>query len=228
MSDKWYNYQHMTFQTGQRIGSYRVLRHIGSGGMGEVYEVVHEQLQSRYAMKVFVAAGGNAALLRERFLAEARAMNRLRHPRIVRVYDLGIENDHPYLVMDLMVDSKGEPATMAAAKLKGGISEEKIYGWYLDLREALNTIHKAGIVHRDVKPVNVLLDADGRAMLSDFGVARYEGEIKCALDRKYVCYRPGRFGASCFRDGDLPCAGSLRRRERNTGERPLFAWRIGA
>ena len=181
MSDKWYNYQHMTFQTGQRIGSYRVLRHIGSGGVGEVYEVVHEQLQSRYAMKVFVAAGGNAALLRERFLAEARAMNRLRHPRIVRVYDLGIENDHPYLVMDLMVDSKGEPATIAAAKLKGGISEEKIYGWYLDLREALNAVHKAGIIHRDVKPVNVLLDADGRAMLSDFGVARYEGEIKCAL-----------------------------------------------
>ena len=149
--------------------------------MGEVYEVIHEQLQSHYAMKVFVAENGNVGLLRERFLAEARAMNRLKDPHIVRVYDLGVENGHPYLVMDLMVDSNGEPATLAAAKQKGGISEEKIYGWYLDLREALNTIHKAGIVHRDIKPVNVLLDADGRAMLSDFGVARYEGEIKCAL-----------------------------------------------
>ena len=98
----------MKFQLGCRVGSYCVLRYIGSGGMGEVYEVIHEQLQSHYAMKVFVAENGNVGLLRERFLAEARAMNRLKDPHIVRVYDLGVENGHPYLVMDLMVDSNGE------------------------------------------------------------------------------------------------------------------------
>ncbi len=171
----------MIVQIGQKIGPYRVVRPLGRGGMGEVYEVVHEQLQASYAMKIFVVESGNVALLRDRFLAEARVMNRLKDPHIVSVYDLGVENDRPYFVMDLMVDSNGEPATLAAATEKGGISERQIYEWYLDLRKALKTIHEAGIVHRDIKPVNVLLDSKGRALLSDFGVARYEGEFKRAL-----------------------------------------------
>ena len=150
--------------------------------MGEVYEVIHEQLQTSFALKLFVPGDGRStSLLRERFLAEARAMNRLHDPNVVRVYDLGIEDGRPYLVMDLMVDSNGDPATLAAAKAKGGLSEEKIYGWYLDLRKALDTIHGAGIVHRDIKLGNILLGADNRAMLSDFGVARYDGAIKQAL-----------------------------------------------
>lgn len=172
----------MLLKVSQKIGAYVVKRLLGQGGMGEVYEVVHEQLQTSFALKLFVPGDDRStSLLRERFLAEARAMNRLHDPNVVRVYDLGVEDSRPYLVMDLMVDSNGNPATLAAAKTKGGLSEETIYGWYLDLRKALDTIHGAGIVHRDIKLGNILLGEGNRAMLSDFGVARYDGAIKQAL-----------------------------------------------
>ena len=161
---------------GQQIAGYHVVRLLGRGGMAEVYEV--ERLGVRRAMKVFVNDGEQAELLKSRFLAEGRLLARLDHPRLVKVHDFGVDeaSGAPYLVMDLVLGADGEPQTLATLHARRQITEERLFGWYEDLADALRYIHAAGVVHRDVKPSNILIGADGHAILSDFGVSRFTDE----------------------------------------------------
>ena len=163
---------------GQQIDGYHVVRLLGRGGMAEVYEVRHDQLGVRRAMKVFMADGERAELLKSRFLAEGRLLARLDHPRLVKVHASGVDeaSGTPYLVMDLVLGADGEPQTLATLHTRRQITEERLFGWYEDLAEALRYIHAAGVVHRDVKPSNILIGADGHAVLSDFGVSRFTDE----------------------------------------------------
>lgn len=156
------------------IGGYRVVRLLGKGGMAEVYEVEHPTLGMRRAMKVFRAVGERAELLRARFLAEGRLLARLDHPRLVRVYDCNVDEATlaPYITMDLVVGSDGEPHTLSSLHKERAITEAQLLGWYGDLADALAYIHSAGVVHRDIKPSNILVDAGGHAVLADFGVSR--------------------------------------------------------
>ena len=158
----------------QRIGSYRICRRLGEGAMGTVFEAEHEVLGVRRALKLFRMDGRNAEFLRKRFLAEGKLLARLDHPRLVRVHDMAFDeaSGAPYFTMDLIVGPDGVPMTLADVQRTGGISEERLAGWYADLREALAAIHANGIVHRDIKPENVLVGQDGRAVLSDFGISR--------------------------------------------------------
>ena len=158
----------------ERIGGYRVVRLLGKGGMADVYEVVHDQLGAHRAMKVFTGDGERAELLRARFLAEGRLLARLEHPRLVKVYDCGMDEtaNVPYLTMDLVLGADGEPHTLAALHKARQITEEKLLVWYADLIDVLAYIHASGVVHRDVKPSNILIGADGHAVLADFGVSR--------------------------------------------------------
>ena len=156
------------------IGGYRVVRLLGKGGMAEVYEVEHPTLGIRRAMKVFRADGERAALLRSRFLAEGRLLARLDHPRLVKVYDCDVDavSGAPYITMDLVVGADGEPHTLSSLHKDRKTTEAQLLEWYKDLVDALSYIHSAGVVHRDVKPSNILVASDGHAVLADFGVSR--------------------------------------------------------
>ena len=156
------------------FGAYRVVRLLGRGGMGEVYEVEHPQLGVHYALKAFAREAAGDDPLRVRFLAEGRLLARLDHPRLVRVHDLAVDDatGRPYFVMDLVLGADGRPESLEDARRAGTVTEERASAWLADLRDALAYIHAAGVVHRDVKLENVLVDGEGHAVLSDFGVSR--------------------------------------------------------
>ena len=168
------------------IGPYRILRELGCGGMATVYEAEHTVLGVRRALKVFsVDEGRDAGNLRRRFLAEGRLLARFNHPRLVKAYDLGVEQEsgQPYLAMDLVLGTDSCPHTLADLQRTQETDEEKLAGWYEDIRSALVTIHAAGVVHRDLKPENILVDADGHAVLSDFGISRVtDADLRAELD----------------------------------------------
>ena len=164
----------MELKTGQLVGNYRVVRQLGQGGMGTVCEVEHVGLRKRMALKVFTVEGSRKEFLRKRFLAEGRILSRLDHPRLVGVFDLGIdaETDVPYFAMDLVLDSSGEPCTLERWRKDGKADEPGVAAVYADLREGLTYLHRSGVVHRDIKLENVLVDSAGHVVLSDFGVSR--------------------------------------------------------
>jgi serine/threonine protein kinase len=97
----------------------------------------------------------------------------LQHPRIVRVYDLVVDEDSDmaYFEMDLVLSPDGQPRTLAD-ELQDGVDEEKIVGWFRDICEGLAYIHSQGVVHRDISLDNILIGRDGRAVITDFGIAK--------------------------------------------------------
>ena len=167
----------MTFEPGQKIGSYRILRRLGQGGMGAVYEVEHEQLGVHYAMKTFTLEEGHVELFRKRFSAEGKILARLNHPNLVRVIDLDIDENIGtlYFIMDLVLYEDGETHTLADIK-PGGADEEQIFEWFRQMCDALAYVHSNGIVHRDIKLNNILRASDRRVVLSDFGISKVSNE----------------------------------------------------
>lgn len=174
-----------SFKEGDVIGGiYRVIRLLGEGGMGAVYEVEHASLGVHYALKTFTLDHGREAFLRDRFLAEGRVMARLSHPNLARVFDLGEDPDTGawYFVMDLVLYDDGQPYTLDDLE-QGAADEEHLVRWFEELRSALEYIHSEGIIHRDIKLNNVLLNRHGGVTLGDFGVSRFFGEkIRAAIN----------------------------------------------
>ena len=162
------------FRPDARIGDYRIVRLLGKGGMGAVYEALHTQLGTRCALKAFTLDHGHVELLKERFLAEGRILARLRHPNLVRVFDLNVDvaTQTPYFVMDIVLGESGEPRTLADVE-DGSADEKRVARWFGQLAAALDCIHGEGVVHRDIKLSNVLLDAQDDVVLSDFGISRF-------------------------------------------------------
>ena len=163
----------MTFAPGHKIGAYRIIRLLGEGGMGAVYEVEHEQLGVRYALKAFSTENKYADILKKKFLAEGKMLARLRDPHLIRVFDLAIDDATgvPYFVMDIITYKDGTPHTLDDVELED-LEEDSIAVWFDDLCKALDYVHAQGVVHRDIKLGNVLLREDKHVMLSDFGVSR--------------------------------------------------------
>lgn len=166
-----------TLAVGTVLGFYRIIRLLGEGGMGCVYEAEHVGLKVRRALKVFSTESEHGDFLRKRFVAEGRILADLRHPSIVRVYDFAVDEatGTPYFAMDLLVSPTGEPQTLEQA-CRNGVDEEQIAGWFRDVCEGLDYIHGKGIIHRDISLDNILIDPEGRAVLTDFGIAKITGE----------------------------------------------------
>ena len=167
---------------GMRVGKYRVRRLLGHGGMGVVYEA-DDADGNLYALKCFRSETQNRVFLMKRFRAEARLLGNLNHPHVVKVRDSGEVGGTPFFVMDLVMDAKGEPETLEDARRQGGITQDQTVRWFHELMDALDYLHKHGIVHRDVKLENVLVDAGGHAVLSDFGISRiFDDTLRTELD----------------------------------------------
>lgn len=161
------------FEEGSVIGSYRIVRPLGQGAAGTVYEVEDVRTGKRLALKAFTPRKGNSPLWRKKFLAEAKLLAKLDDPNIVKVHDSGIdgETDVPFFVMDEVVYKDGLPHTLDDVDTSD-LDEDFIKMWFEDLASALDYIHAMGVVHRDLKCTNVLIRPDMHVMLSDFGVSK--------------------------------------------------------
>jgi hypothetical protein len=150
----------------ERIGRYQVLARLGAGGMGSVYRAHDPQLRRDVAIKV---PRLDTPAARERFLREARAAAAVRHPNVCPIHDVGEEAGRPYVVMALV-----EGGSLAQCLRRLGRFEDcrQAVTLVAQVADALDSVHAAGVIHRDLKPGNILLDGAGQPLLSDFGLAR--------------------------------------------------------
>ena len=148
------------------LNRFLIERRIGSGGFGTVYEAWDGRLERPVAVKAIDAGGGDGS---GRVLREAQAAARLNHPGIVTLYEMGEEEGSALLVTELV-----EGSTLDELSREGSLSDREVGEIGADLCEALDHAHSRSVVHRDIKPQNVLVTEDGepRAKLMDFGVAR--------------------------------------------------------
>src|SRR5262249_30369103 len=153
--------------SGLRVGPYEVLSPLGSGGMAEVYRARDTRLGREIALKVVNELLGSDPELVRRFEQEARLAGSLNHPNLVAVYDFGLHEGAPYFVTELL---QGE--TLRARLARGRVPVSQALDWALQMARGLAAGHARGIVHRDVKPDNVFIVADGQVKLLDFGIAK--------------------------------------------------------
>lgn len=157
-------------------GRYRLVEPIGSGGMGKVWRAHDELLHRTVAVKELTAglyvAQADREVLHARTQKEARAAARIQHPAVVTVHDVLEHDDRPWIVMEY-IDG---PSLAEAAKAAGRIEPREAARIGLHVLGALRAAHAVGVLHRDVKPGNVLLAKDGRVLLTDFGIAAIEGD----------------------------------------------------
>lgn len=157
----------MPFVVGENVGPYRITEKLGRGGMATVFKAYHAALDRYVAIKALHPAFMEDPNFLARFQREARVVAKLEHPNIVPIYDFAEHEGRPYLVMKFI-----EGETLKARLVRDGISDDQILVIVKAVGEALTYAHGQGILHRDVKPSNVLLANDHRIYLADFGLAR--------------------------------------------------------
>jgi eukaryotic-like serine/threonine-protein kinase len=156
----------MALASGTRLGPYQILQPLGAGGMGEVYKARDTRLDRTVAIKVLPAHVAADAALRARFEREARVISGLDHPNICVLYDVGREENVDFLVMQYL-----EGETLAERLRRGPLPLEQALRRGIEIADALDRAHRAGVLHRDLKPGNIILTKSG-AKLLDFGLAK--------------------------------------------------------
>jgi serine/threonine protein kinase len=157
---------------GRTIGKYRVDELIGRGGMAEVYKAYHPGLDRHVAIKVMHSFLADEKDFMTRFQREARVVAGMRHPNIVQVYDFDVETGMPYMVMEY-VDGEALKDRLLRLEEQGQwLSLDETVRITLAVGSALKYAHRLGMVHRDVKPANVMINRDGSVILTDFGIAK--------------------------------------------------------
>ena len=156
----------MSLTAGTRLGPYEILAPIGAGGMGEVYRAQDTRLDRTVAIKILPEELSRDPELRQRFEREARAVSSLSHPHICALYDIGHQDGTDYLVMEYL-----EGETLASRLRKGPLPREELLRTAIEIAGALDVAHRKGLIHRDLKPGNIMLTKSG-AKLLDFGLAK--------------------------------------------------------
>ena len=166
----------MALEAGTKLGSYEILSPLGAGGMGEVYKAKDTRLDRTVAIKVLPSHLSDNARLKERFEREARAVSSLNHPHICTLHDIGSENGIDFMVMEHI-----EGETVADRLKKGALPLDQALRHAIEIADALDKAHRQGVVHRDLKPDNIMLTKSG-AKLLDFGLAKLAGSQTDAVE----------------------------------------------
>jgi serine/threonine protein kinase/formylglycine-generating enzyme required for sulfatase activity len=170
----------------ERVGDFRLLRKLGEGGMGVVWLAEQVALRRVAAVKLLRPDALASARGAARFQRESRTVARLRHPGIVPVLAAGVDDGVPWLAMEY-VDGRGLDELAADSVARGEhVRPLDAVRWCRDVARALACAHAEGVVHRDVKPSNVRVTSDGRALLLDFGLARAADEPRLSIDGRFV------------------------------------------
>ncbi|MBI3863678.1 MAG: protein kinase [Planctomycetia bacterium] len=166
-----------TLAAGALLKHFRIVRLLGRGGMGDVYEAHDESLERTVAIKIIRAAGDISPADHARLIHEARSQARLNHPHVVQIYYVGLEPECPFLAMEIV-----RGTTLAERISQRVLTPREIVRISIQITEALRRAAEMGIVHADIKPGNILLDEAGIAKLSDFGLA----QRNTAAGQRYV------------------------------------------
>ncbi|MCM2315405.1 MAG: protein kinase, partial [Thermoanaerobaculia bacterium] len=166
-------------RAGSRLGPYEIVEALGSGGMGDVYRARDTRLDRQVAIKVLAPEFFDDTERRQRFQREARTISSLSHPNICTLFDVGEQEGIDYLVMECL---DGE--TLADRLMKGPLPLGDLLKTGIQICEALGAAHRQGVVHRDLKPGNVVLTKSGTVKLVDFGLAKDLGAITAAPARR--------------------------------------------
>src|SRR5208337_4972780 len=156
----------MALISGTKLGPYEIVSQLGAGGMGEVYRARDTRLDREVAVKVLSGHFVSTPSLKERFEREARTVSQLSHPNICRLYDVGSQDGSDYLVMECL-----EGETLADRLARGPLPLPEVLRYGAEIADAIDKAHQQGVIHRDLKPGNIMLTKSGAKVL-DFGLAK--------------------------------------------------------
>src|SRR5262249_51700631 len=152
---------------GETVSHYRIVEHLGEGGMGHVYLVEDLKLQRKAALKVIASHLTEDEGRRQRFLQEARLAASVDHPHIASIYDIDFVCDRLFIAMEFV---RGK--TVRRVLQAGAVQPRRAIEWSIQIGDALAKLHEHGVIHRNLKPENVIVSDDGYVKIIDFGLAK--------------------------------------------------------